>query len=106
MSDGWTTSAGATPTQELPPPPRLGESEGGRAGRMPYPLMEQTLALNPLIPHLPSPKQYRFLELECLDAMYGGAAGGGKSDALLMAGCSSGRSPGTPRSSSAARWPT
>jgi hypothetical protein len=53
---------------------------------MPYPLMEQTLALNPLIPHLPSPKQYQFLELECLDAMYGGAAGGGKSDALLMGG--------------------
>ena len=27
-----------------------------------------------------------FLKLDCLDAFYGGAAGGGKSDALLMAG--------------------
>lgn len=37
------------------------------------------------VPHEPSPKQARFLELDCLEALYGGAAGGGKSDALLMA---------------------
>ena len=37
------------------------------------------------IPHRPSPKQLRFLLLPDLDAFYGGAAGGGKSDALLMA---------------------
>jgi hypothetical protein len=37
------------------------------------------------IPHRPHPKQAEFLSLDCLEALYGGAAGGGKSDALLMA---------------------
>jgi predicted phage terminase large subunit-like protein len=37
------------------------------------------------IPHTPSIKQQAFLVLNCLEAFYGGAAGGGKSDALLMA---------------------
>lgn len=37
------------------------------------------------VPHRPTPKQAEFLDLECVEAMYGGAAGGGKSDALLMA---------------------
>jgi phage terminase large subunit-like protein len=37
------------------------------------------------IPHTPWPKQQAFLELTCLEALYGGAAGGGKSEALLMA---------------------
>ena len=41
--------------------------------------------LNKYIPHTPTPKQAAFLWLACLDAFYGGAAGGGKSDALLMA---------------------
>jgi hypothetical protein len=36
------------------------------------------------IPHKPHPQQAKFLALACLEAMYGGAAGGGKSDALLM----------------------
>jgi predicted phage terminase large subunit-like protein len=36
------------------------------------------------IPHSPYPKQLAFLSLECEEALYGGAAGGGKSDALLM----------------------
>lgn len=39
-------------------------------------------------PHNPTPPQHAFLlldELEVLEAFYGGAAGGGKSDALLMA---------------------
>jgi phage terminase large subunit-like protein len=35
-------------------------------------------------PHYPLPKQEEFLKLECKEALYGGAAGGGKSDALLM----------------------
>lgn len=34
---------------------------------------------------MPTTPQLRFLRLECLDALYGGAAGGGKSSALLMA---------------------
>lgn len=40
--------------------------------------------LSPYIPHRPTPKQQEFLALDCLEAMYGGAAAGGKSDALLM----------------------
>jgi hypothetical protein len=36
-------------------------------------------------PHKPTSKQLEFLGLDCLEALYGGAAGGGKSDALLMA---------------------
>lgn len=48
-------------------------------------LLERTLALNPYIPQLPTERQLAFLELECRDALYGGAAGGGKSSALLMA---------------------
>lgn len=37
------------------------------------------------IPHQPTEKQRQFLGLTCMEALYGGAAGGGKSDALLMA---------------------
>lgn len=37
------------------------------------------------VPHRPWPKQQTFLDLDCLEALYGGAAGGGKSEALLMA---------------------
>lgn len=37
------------------------------------------------IPHAPTPRQAAFLLLDDLEAFYGGAAGGGKSDALLMA---------------------
>jgi phage terminase large subunit-like protein len=54
---------------------------------MPYEILEQTLARNPYIPQrvIPTDRQLAFLELECLDALFGGAAGGGKSEALLMA---------------------
>jgi hypothetical protein len=38
-----------------------------------------------LIPHQPSPLQLEFLALTCEEALFGGAAGGGKSDAGLMA---------------------
>ena len=41
--------------------------------------------LNSFIPHMPTPRQAAFLLLECREAFYGGAGGGGKSDALLMA---------------------
>lgn len=40
---------------------------------------------NKWIPHKPTVKQAEFLALTCTEALYGGAAGGGKSDALLMA---------------------
>jgi hypothetical protein len=36
-------------------------------------------------PHVPMERQAEFLSLDVLEALYGGAAGGGKSDALLMA---------------------
>lgn len=36
-------------------------------------------------PHAPTAKQREFLELGCLEALFGGAAGGGKSDCMLMA---------------------
>jgi predicted phage terminase large subunit-like protein len=41
--------------------------------------------MNGFIPHLPTTRQAAFLLLDCLEAFYGGAGGGGKSDALLMA---------------------
>lgn len=37
------------------------------------------------VTHRPHAKQLEFLNLNCMEAGYGGAAGGGKSDALLMA---------------------
>lgn len=37
------------------------------------------------IPHFPHPKQNIFLSLRCQEAFFGGGAGGGKTDALLMA---------------------
>jgi len=40
---------------------------------------------NKYIPHQPYPKQQAFCWLDNRDVFYGGAAGGGKSDALLMA---------------------
>lgn len=39
----------------------------------------------PYIPHQPHLRQHVFLTLDCFEAFYGGAAAGGKSDALLMA---------------------
>lgn len=43
------------------------------------------IRLTPYIPHVPTPNQHAFLWLTCKEAFFGGAAGGGKSDALLMA---------------------
>lgn len=37
-------------------------------------------------PHVPSPKQLRFKQLDCLEGLYGGSAGGGKTDCLLDIG--------------------
>lgn len=47
--------------------------------------LPQTLKWSPYIPHKPTPKQLAFLLLDNLEVLYGGSAGGGKSDALLMA---------------------
>lgn len=46
--------------------------------------IQKTVLDNRWIPHVPTPQQGAFLSLPCLEATYGGAAGGGKSDALLM----------------------
>lgn len=48
-------------------------------------MFEKTILNNPYIKEKPSPKQTAFLMLNCREALYGGAAGGGKSSALLMA---------------------
>jgi hypothetical protein len=44
-----------------------------------------SLRWNSVIVHRPTPKQAAFLLLDSREALFGGAAGGGKSDALLMA---------------------
>ena len=49
---------------------------------------------NKWIPHKPTPKQAEFLCLTCTEALYGGAAGGGKSDALLMGALQHVKEPG------------
>jgi len=48
-------------------------------------LIQTRIFDNPYIPHVPTPKQAAFLALTCREALFGGSAGGGKSDALLMA---------------------
>lgn len=53
--------------------------------RIPFEILDRTLAHNPYIPELPFQRQIEFLELECQDALFGGAGSGGKSSALLMA---------------------
>lgn len=50
-------------------------------------LLERYLDPDPLrqyCPHTPTAQQRAFIDLDVLEALYGGQAGGGKSDALLM----------------------
>ena len=56
--------------------------------------LKETVTDNPYIPHTPTPKQARFLALPNLEALFGGAVGGGKSDALLMAALQFVQTPG------------
>lgn len=42
------------------------------------------IRLNKFMKHTPTPKQAAFMSLKCKEAFYGGAAGGGKSDCLLL----------------------
>ena len=60
--------------------PLLTAQEQERIARLLKPRM------TPYIVHQPTERQSHFLSLDCLEAFFGGAAGGGKSDALLMAG--------------------
>ena len=48
-------------------------------------LLKATVLDNPYIPHNPTPKQAEFLLAPEREVFYGGAVGGGKSDAILMA---------------------
>lgn len=48
-------------------------------------MLSRVVSRTSFVPHTPHPRQAEFLALETREAMYGGAAGGGKSDALLMA---------------------
>src|SRR5262245_57491100 len=47
-------------------------------------ILEATITQNEYIPHQPTTKQALFLACMLREAFYGGSAGGGKSDALLM----------------------
>jgi terminase large subunit-like protein len=49
-----------------------------------YDRAEKPKGMSKYIPHCPHPRQAQFLALTDLEALYGGAAAGGKSDALLM----------------------
>lgn len=46
--------------------------------------IEQSSNPSVYIKQIPTPKQREFLDLDCYEAFYGGAAGGGKSSCLLM----------------------
>jgi hypothetical protein len=50
---------------------------------------EELMQVSPLSAHVtrtrtPHPRQAEFLALQCEEALYGGAAGGGKTEALLL----------------------
>ncbi len=47
--------------------------------------VDQLTGLDLYCPHVPFAKQQAFLDLDCLEGLYGGGAGPGKTDALLMA---------------------
>lgn len=65
--------------------PSLAERAAVRVAALRSQKAEATLqVVKPYVPHQPSPKQKAFLELDAQEALYGGAAGGGKSDALIM----------------------
>jgi predicted phage terminase large subunit-like protein len=57
-------------------------------------LLNATVLRNPYIPHNPTPKQAEFLLAPEREVFYGGAVGGGKSDALLMAALQYAQVPG------------
>src|ERR1700730_8762374 len=58
------------------------QMENGRPSNPERGLLEPRM--NEFISHMPTTRQAAFLFLDCLEAFYGGAGGGGKSDALLM----------------------
>ena len=67
--------------ETLPPTPTLSAPSLSAAVKR----FHQTVLQNPFLPHKPHPKQALFLLHEDREVLYGGAGGGGKTDALLMA---------------------
>lgn len=70
---------------------QLGQMDLHAIENLPRSVMTQlstllTPKMTKYIPHVPTPKQSAFMLLDCKEAFYGGAAGGGKSDCLLMMG--------------------
>lgn len=87
---------GSTATVEVPPLADVGESMDA-SGHDDFRLKQLnafelnqlqlllTPRLNKYMPHTPTAKQTAFLLVDAKEVFFGGAAGGGKSDALLMA---------------------
>lgn len=65
----------------------LGQTDLATLSRTDQAALQKLLTpkMNKYIVHAPYAKQAAFMLLDCKEAFYGGAAGGGKSDALLMA---------------------
>ena len=68
----------------------LGRKSAGNRPGISAPEIDIALTLPPrrYCPHVPTPKQLAFLLCPRPEVFFGGAAGGGKTDALLM-GCAS-----------------
>lgn len=70
-----------TPT----PSPTSASSLSSKQQKAALELVRRTVLENPFIPHAPTKRQVLLLGLPYREMLFGGAAGGGKSDALLMA---------------------
>lgn len=76
------TSPKSSSARSLPSVAEIAQRELTKLRMQKY---EETIqrAVKPYSPHPPSAKQKAFLQLDVEEAFYGGAAGGGKSDALI-----------------------
>jgi hypothetical protein len=87
----WTTSRASTTVWTDPRSSRTRSAVATATATLPdprfttYGVYIETVLKNPYIFHEPTPKQAKFLMRPHREALFGGAAGGGKSDDLLMA---------------------